>query len=52
MVELETKVVLVHLKEMTAVTAEEITLAEAAEELVKLELMDLLINTEALVVME
>jgi hypothetical protein len=51
-VELETKVLLILLKEILAVTAEEITLAVAEEELVKLELMDLLINSEALVVME
>jgi hypothetical protein len=51
-VDLETKVLLIHLKEILAVTAEEIILAVAAEELVKLELMDLLINLEALVVME
>jgi hypothetical protein len=46
------KDLLIPQREILVVTAEEIILAVAAEELVKLELMDLLINSEALVVME
>jgi hypothetical protein len=45
-------VVFQHLKEILAVAAEGITLAVAAEELIKLEFLDLVLNSEDLVVME